>query len=251
MRSDQRSAIMARSEARDTAAVSTTRRVEHEAPMIAIGTLQGAVHRVARWLVMGLVLLIAHDAVFIVQHGPGRGLTAALQASGHGYWTVLSVLLVIGGLAAAGLWLGRLALLRRAAGAAPGRRRTERSWLRRGLGDWPRILLLVATVFVLQENAEHFLAHGHVIGLGALAGPEYPLAMPVLAFISGLAGLVLAAFRHKEAELLRRLHAALARPRPDRGDQAPRAAAPTLYRGPLIASNRALRAPPAHARLNS
>jgi hypothetical protein len=251
MRFAHRSANMARSEARDTAAVSTARRVEHEAAMIATSTLQAAPHRAARWLAIGLVLVVSHDAVFLVQHGPGRGLTTALQSSDHGYWTVLSVLLILGGLAAAGIWLGRLAMLRRAAGAAAETRSAERSWLRRGLRDWPRILLLVAIVFALQENTEHLLAHGHVIGLGALAGPEYPLAIPVLAFISGVAGLVLAALCHKEAELLRRLHAALARPRPARVGQPPHTTPLAAFSGLLIATNRALRAPPALARLNN
>jgi len=42
----------------------------------------------------------------------------------------------------------------------------------------------VALAFALQENIEHLAGHGHLIGLGALIGPEYPLALPVIGLVA-------------------------------------------------------------------
>jgi hypothetical protein len=61
---------------------------------------------------------------------------------------------------------------------------------------------VVAIGFGLQENVEHLISHGHAPGLGALIGPELPLALPVIAFITGLAALVAAALGQAEHALL-------------------------------------------------
>ena len=67
---------------------------------------------------------------------------------------------------------------------------------------------MVAIGFVVQENLEHALAHGHGLWAGALIGPEYPLALPVIGAITLLAALVAAAFVTAERILLARLEPA-------------------------------------------
>ena len=54
---------------------------------------------------------------------------------------------------------------------------------RRFAAIWLRLLAVVAIGFVIQENVEHVIAHGHAPGLGALLGPEYPLALPVIGLV--------------------------------------------------------------------
>jgi hypothetical protein len=81
---------------------------------------------------------------------------------------------------------------------------------------WPRLLLVVACAFLLQENAEH-LAAGHGLpGLWALSAPGYPLAIPVLVVVTGLLAAVGGWLQWHRETLIRRLRAsqsALARRR--------------------------------------
>lgn len=105
--------------------------------------------------------------------------------------------------------------------------------------------MLVAVAFALQENAEHLVGHGHGIGLGALIGPEYPLALPVLAAVTGLAATVIALARHHEGELLRRIATARAWVDPlMRVPGRPRDIRAWRGRGAVMSVHRALRAPP-------
>jgi len=138
-----------------------------------------------------IALLVGHDAVFAAQYGLGDAYRTAMASGGHAYWDIAVALGAIGGVvvltAAFGVWrLERLAsgrrLGRRPAIAAPSYRATL-------LALWPRLLAIVVIGFALQENVEHLTTHGHVIGVGALVGAEYPLALPIL----GLVSLLLAA----------------------------------------------------------
>ena len=85
----------------------------------------GRVARVSRtasfWLAAGVTLLVSHDAVFLVQVGPGKALADALTDAGHGhaYWANASVLLLAGGTVVAALWFVRMAILWRADGGLP------------------------------------------------------------------------------------------------------------------------------------
>jgi hypothetical protein len=61
---------------------------------------------------------------------------------------------------------------------------------------------VVATGFLVQENVEHLIGHGHAPGLGVLMGPEYPLALPVIGLITAIAALVTAALGQVTGSLL-------------------------------------------------
>jgi hypothetical protein len=97
---------------------------------------------------------------------------------------------------------------------------------------------------MFQENLEHAIAHGHVLGLGALLGPEHPFALVVLPLVTFLAAFLAAAVWYREAALqssMARCFAArgglrkLLLPRPQRA-QARRPA--------LMGQNAAVRGPP-------
>lgn len=164
------------------------------------------------WAMAGVALLGSHDAVYLVQVGPGAELARVLRSAAHDYWGLGSALLAgIGALVALAMAL-RLRTLRRTAStlaATPGR-----SYPRRFVGTWLRLLAVVAIGFVIQESVEHVISHGHAIGLGALLSAEYPLALPIIVAISGLAALVVALVADAERALLAAITTALARPRP-------------------------------------
>ncbi len=78
--------------------------------------------RVAFWVLAGLALVIGHDAIFLVQMGPGEALTRALRDAGHGYWGAASAVVALVGVMAGLATLLRVILLRRRArrlGAVP------------------------------------------------------------------------------------------------------------------------------------
>lgn len=154
----------------------------------------------AFWALAGVALFLSHDAIILVQIGPGESLSRALREAGHGYWGFASLALAVIGLAvAAGAWI-RLRRLRQRAfllGAAPARAGQSRL-----LRTWVRLFAVVAIGFLIQENVEHHLTHMHATGVGVLLGPEYPLALPVIAFISGMAALLATAALGVERELL-------------------------------------------------
>ena len=138
-------------------------------------------------VIAAATLLVSHDAIFLVQLGPGEELARALRSAGHDYWGAASVAIAIGAVLAA---VGVAHRLRRLSHhAAHLHAPTVRSpgLGRRSLRTWVALFVVVAIGFVLQENAEHLVVHAHPIGFGALAGPEYPLALPIIAFLTGIA----------------------------------------------------------------
>jgi hypothetical protein len=156
----------------------------------------------AFWALAGVALLGSHDAIFLAQAGPGQSLARVLRDAGHGYWAIASLLLAIIGLAALVATLVHLRGLRRTAQALGSPANfSARPYAARWLHAWTRLFAVVAIGFVVQENAEHLIAHGHVPGFGALIGPEYPLALPVIGLITGVAALVAAAASQAERAL--------------------------------------------------
>jgi hypothetical protein len=176
--------------------------------------------RVAFWALAALTLLVSHDLVWLVQLGPGESLTTALRTDDHGYWTWLSLaILALATVAALGVATRAIGLVRRVRRLdATVARVRGRHFLARSSVAWAELLAVVGIGFAVQENVEHYLSHGHVLGTGAVTGPEYPLAIPVLAVATAIAALVCAAVRTIERELVDAIESALRRS----DDRAPR-----------------------------
>jgi hypothetical protein len=167
-----------------------------------------------RWLrqaaLVALALFVAHEAVYLVRYGDAAH-TATLDASaGHAYWPAF--------LAIVGLSLVLLALragwrltlgARQAAEAAPSSAdpAAAASWAAEWRHLFARLAPVTASLFLLQENLEHLIGHGHVEGLAVYIGAGSELALPVvLAVVAGLAGLG-ALIRWQEAVIAARLRA--------------------------------------------
>jgi hypothetical protein len=177
---------------------------------------------VLRFGLLAVVCLgLAHDAVFAAEHGVGAGFAQAMSVGGHdGYWPIFSVVVVSAvtllGLSAA-VRIGRLGVAGRRfgrsgrGGLAP-RTQPARSYRQDLRALWLPLLALTATAFTVQENIEHLAGHHHLIGLSALGGPEYPLALPVIALVTLVAAAVGALVRWRievlEARLAGGLHLA-------------------------------------------
>jgi hypothetical protein len=212
--------------------------------MSTTGALRGR-RGIAFWVVAAACLVAAHDLVYLVQLGPGRALADTLRVAGHGYWPMLSGAIAAGAVALVARTAWRLHRLRRRARGLRGPTAP-----RRGIGPvvrtWSRLLVVVGLAFVVQENAEHFVSHNHAPLLGALGGPEYPLALPVLAAITLVGALLASLVREREQVLLARIAAGAAwsarhpapfvrrplRTRPPRLDPMP--ARPDLSRAPPL-----------------
>jgi len=184
--------------------------------------------RLAFWALAAVALFLSHGAIFFVQLGPGESLTRAMREAGHNYWGSASLALALVGMACAIGVLLRLHGLRRRAASLRAAANGERIRL---LPAWLRLFTLVAIGFMVQENVEHYFSHQHASGLGVLLGPEYPLALPVIALISGMAALLATATGTVERQLLAGIAAALRRsfgraprslPRPPRQSSVPR-----------------------------
>jgi hypothetical protein len=205
--------------------------------------------RAAFWAAAGVALLASHDAVFIAQDGPDAGLAQVVLGAAHEYWTPASLILLAIGVVVAIAANRRLRALRwraRTLGAAPLR---AAPFGRRAVRAGALLFAVVAIGFLLQENAEHYIAHGHLIGLGALIGPEYPLALPVIAVMTAVGGVVVGLFGGAVERLAVAIAEALAnlRHRPQRRISLGTIAL-VLPREPVLARAGAGRAPPTLAR---
>ena len=92
--------------------------------------------RVAFWAMAGVALFLSHDAVFLVQVGPGDALSRALRDAGHDYWGAASLILALVGLAVGAAAVLRLRLASapcRSASRAARRSNADRHTLRRRL----------------------------------------------------------------------------------------------------------------------
>ena len=159
--------------------------------------------RIAFWAVAGVALLVSHDAVFLAQLGPGDTLAHTLgHATTHGYWGVARLGLSAIGLLAALAFAIRILHLQRRADALGARPvMAGRAYLRRVARLWPALFAVVAVGFLIQENLEHAVGHNRLLGTGALLGPEYPLALPIIALITLVGGLLGAAIDSTERAL--------------------------------------------------
>jgi hypothetical protein len=202
-------------------------------------------NRLAFWALAGVALLVAHDAIYLAQIGPGQALATALRTAGHGYWMwaslALTALALVAGIS---FWL-RMRRLRRHARALGARHDAPGSFARRYVVAWLRLGVVVAIGFTIQENVEHLIAHGHAPVAGALLGPETPLALPVIGLITAVAAAMAALVAGAQEALVAAIEAALRRPMraPLAGPRPPARLVAAI--GSILAYPGAGRAPPA------
>ncbi len=177
--------------------------------------------RIVRFVLLGLfTLYIGHDAVFLAQFGAGPALDRAMATSGHGpHWLGFGLLAVAAAALLAAWSVDALSTLVAAAARSRSRHRARRpsstesgrragalrwdGYLREVVDLWPPLVLATLVSFAVLENIEHLASDGHLLGLGALTGPEYPLAIPVLVAVTGLVSAIGAVVRWRIAALRR------------------------------------------------
>ena len=156
--------------------------------------------------------LVAHDAIFAAQFGLGPDRDVVLAATAHGYWPAFVAVTLLAVMAGAGTAIIRVARLHRLVRGLPATAQSigHPPYPREALHLWPRLLAVVAGVFLVQENVEHLAAGRGLPGLWALSGPDYPLAIPVLVAVTGLLAVVGGWLQWHRETLIRRLRAAQA-----------------------------------------
>jgi hypothetical protein len=168
--------------------------------------------RVRTGILAIVALLVAHDAIFLAEYGNGPAFARAMSEGGHdGYWLPFTV----GATLAGGFLLLRaLTTLRHLRVQASAIHWIEElpspSYTSELLGIWRVLFPLVTVLFALQENVEHLATHGHFLGLEALAGPDVPLALPVVAAVTCALAAIGALLRWRIAVLRRRIATAAA-----------------------------------------
>jgi hypothetical protein len=172
----------------------------------------------AQWrfaALLGACALAAHDVIWFVELGPGAALASALRSGGHAYWPIITAAILatiaIAGTATAARLLRLRALVARRGG-------NHRTTIRSGYSArFTRLWLIlgpaVTGAFTIQENVEHVIEQGPAVGLGALVGPEHPLALAILVAVSAVGAAIGAALSQSEAVLLARLSASWVSPR--------------------------------------
>jgi hypothetical protein len=133
--------------------------------------------------------------------------SAALHATEHGTpWLVIVAL--VGGLcfAIAAIALRRVAALRTQLRILSARLPAwERPDPRRVARIAARLFALALVGFLLQENAEHLIGHGHLPVLAPLFEGHYVVALPIFAAISTLVGALAVMLSRRVAVLARAL----------------------------------------------
>lgn len=173
--------------------------------------------RAMRFAILAAVaLLVGHDAVYVTSYGAAADFASAMRDGGHdAYWTVYSLAVAAGAmliLARAGIPLVRLSRgleddAEAAGGAPPAVVEAVVPYRRELRSLATRLLPTVLVGFLLQENLEHVLGHGHIVGLAPLLGQEQPFALPVIAAVVVLVAAIGALVRWRIRTLSARLAA--------------------------------------------
>ena len=144
-----------------------------------------------------VAVLIAHDAIFLAQKsltGPAAHLRAVEIHAGH--WPFMSALATIAGILLLAWAVAHLAGLTHGGNRLYGRFRVGHARRRRSARPavaayrtelvkfWCTLHPAVVLAFASIENIEHLAAGEELLGFGAVTGPHFPLALPVLGAVT-------------------------------------------------------------------
>jgi hypothetical protein len=155
-------------------------------------------------------ILVAHDAVFLAQNGPGAAYESAMARTAHGYWPAFLLFTLLVGALGTLTAVRALARLGRMVRGLPGDTRPPRNpryWseVRR---LWPRLFAIVLLGFLVQENVEHLASGSGLPGLWVLSAPHYPLAVPAILAVTALLAAAGGWLQWRREVLIGRLRAA-------------------------------------------
>lgn len=171
-------------------------------------------------LLVAIVLVAGHDVTYGIANGIG-GMVAALRNTGHdGYWAPTIALVAAFAVTVAAANLLRRGRLLAELGALGARRHAV------GLGDLfaaptfflaTRVAAVALLVFVVQENIEHYTAHGgHLPGLGVLGAHGYGSTLPVFAALAAIVAIIARYLAAETAALVAAIARARSLPRSQR-----------------------------------
>lgn len=151
------------------------------------------------------VLVIGHELVLRIGYGPGADASLALKGTSHGLaWLLQAATAWLATIGLAVVVISRIRRLRAhlldRIGHVPALARPSRRQL---LVLWERLFAVALIGFIVQENAEHALMHGHLPGLSMLYGGQYVFTVPVFAVLALAAALVAALVGRRLATLER------------------------------------------------
>jgi hypothetical protein len=155
--------------------------------------------RVRQLALLLVVLAVGHEAIYLARFGVAG---AVPSDAGHAYWPTL--LLFAGAAVVLLIARGRWRLTRGVETAVTG---PELPTTYRA--EWIRIFGALApaaaALYLVVENVEHLIGHGHAEGIGIYLAPESILSLPIVLLTSALAATVGAIVRWREIVLIGRL----------------------------------------------
>jgi hypothetical protein len=153
-----------------------------------------------------VVLAVAHETIYLMRFGQAGVVPAD---AGHAYWPVFlaTAALAVVVLAARARW--RLTRgVRVTAAAQPSPDRPADGYA----AEWRRIVAPLApsaaALFLVVENVEHVIGHGHAEGLGIYLAADSILSLPIVLLSAAFAAAVGALIRWREIALVERLRQA-------------------------------------------
>lgn len=192
-------------------------------------------------------LVLAHNLIFLAGYGDEFGDVMARTGHDHGWAITVAGTLLLGlALLAGALWrLHRMRSLARSMGATrmsvePGRITFVRRWL----GCWIALSLVVAALFVLQENRELASVGQHQPGIVVLMSAAYPNALVIIAAVAMAVSFVAVLLDWKIDLVIARILAMQSTGRAGTSRTFPQGGLVDRRRGSILGGSRAGRAPP-------
>lgn len=153
-------------------------------------------------------LAVAHEAVYAARVGE---VLSVIGDEEHRYWHAFLIVAVVALVVLAVGWWRRISTTaRRAAAAGPSDNQSSGF-----AGEMKAILVRLApavgSAFLVLENVEHLVAHGHIEGMGVYMAPGSELTLPIVLAVVATIASIGALVRWREVCLIARLRTIRAR----------------------------------------
>lgn len=154
-----------------------------------------------------VAVTLAHELIYLFRFGQAGVVPAD---GGHAYWPALLVLAATAVvlLLARARWRLTIGVRITAAGGTRSESGSTTAYRAEWRSIFGRLAPVVAAAYLVIENVEHLVGHGHVEGLGVYLNPSTLLALPIVLALAAATAALGALVRWREIVLVERLRRA-------------------------------------------